>query len=480
MSLATRCTACGTAFRVVQDQLKVSEGWVRCGRCSEVFNALEGLFDLERDGWPDTGAQGHASHPEAVTDPGSGSGSDGVAGDAFAPTARDPHLGDEVSAGNGERDHTGGIAPSAALAPLESPGLAKAPEIRAGAPMDAPESSDGSDDPVAAAAPAYVLERPTDAALDVPLAHRFPEDDADEFPLDAPLADLGGVPSTGMDLPPFVSSGPGLLQQEALPPAAPRERDSIVGEHESPEDERTTSIGERIDARLFGKRRRARRHAPAPHVSARDQLDFSDARFDSDLLADDALEGPAPAAVEGPPSETAPFEPSVTPEFVRRAEREARWRRPAVRAALGGAALVLAGLLALQAGHHFHDDAAARWPALKPVLSAWCGLAGCTLEAPRHIDDISVESTALTRAPGDAFRLAVTLRSHGSVALALPWIDLTLTDAGGRLIARRALPARDLRPTAPLLQPGQEVNLQALVSARNARVTGYTVEIFYP
>ena len=41
MSLATRCTSCGTIFRVVQDQLKVSEGWVRCGRCQEVFTALE-------------------------------------------------------------------------------------------------------------------------------------------------------------------------------------------------------------------------------------------------------------------------------------------------------------------------------------------------------------------------------------------------------------------------------------------------------
>ena len=46
MSLATRCTSCATTFRVVQDQLKVSEGWVRCGRCDAVFNALEGLFDL--------------------------------------------------------------------------------------------------------------------------------------------------------------------------------------------------------------------------------------------------------------------------------------------------------------------------------------------------------------------------------------------------------------------------------------------------
>ncbi len=49
MSLATRCTHCGTIFKVVEDQLKVSEGWVRCGRCNEVFHALPTLFDLERD-----------------------------------------------------------------------------------------------------------------------------------------------------------------------------------------------------------------------------------------------------------------------------------------------------------------------------------------------------------------------------------------------------------------------------------------------
>ena len=43
MSLATRCPACGTIFRVVQDQLKVSEGWVRCGQCHEVFHGIEAL-----------------------------------------------------------------------------------------------------------------------------------------------------------------------------------------------------------------------------------------------------------------------------------------------------------------------------------------------------------------------------------------------------------------------------------------------------
>jgi predicted Zn finger-like uncharacterized protein len=39
MSLITRCPACGTLFKVVADQLKISQGWVRCGQCSEVFDA---------------------------------------------------------------------------------------------------------------------------------------------------------------------------------------------------------------------------------------------------------------------------------------------------------------------------------------------------------------------------------------------------------------------------------------------------------
>ncbi len=39
MSLITCCPACGTMFKVVPDQLKISDGWVRCGHCSEVFDA---------------------------------------------------------------------------------------------------------------------------------------------------------------------------------------------------------------------------------------------------------------------------------------------------------------------------------------------------------------------------------------------------------------------------------------------------------
>jgi predicted Zn finger-like uncharacterized protein len=45
MSLITSCPACGTMFRVVPDQLKISEGWVRCGHCGEIFDASTHLSD---------------------------------------------------------------------------------------------------------------------------------------------------------------------------------------------------------------------------------------------------------------------------------------------------------------------------------------------------------------------------------------------------------------------------------------------------
>ncbi|MFZ3127271.1 MAG: DUF3426 domain-containing protein [Rhodoferax sp.] len=51
MSLITRCPACTTMFRVVPDQLRISDGWVRCGQCDEVFDANAQLV-VEAPGGP--------------------------------------------------------------------------------------------------------------------------------------------------------------------------------------------------------------------------------------------------------------------------------------------------------------------------------------------------------------------------------------------------------------------------------------------
>jgi len=45
MSLATRCPACGTAFRVQSMQLAAHSGTVRCGKCGSLFNGVAALVE---------------------------------------------------------------------------------------------------------------------------------------------------------------------------------------------------------------------------------------------------------------------------------------------------------------------------------------------------------------------------------------------------------------------------------------------------
>ena len=60
MVLATRCPHCRTTFRVVQDQLKLRGGLVRCGACKEIFNGTENLLR------PMDAAPAHPAKPAAA------------------------------------------------------------------------------------------------------------------------------------------------------------------------------------------------------------------------------------------------------------------------------------------------------------------------------------------------------------------------------------------------------------------------------
>lgn len=50
MSLVTKCTACGTTFRVTQPQLEAHGGKVRCGTCLTVFDGRQALLVLPPPG----------------------------------------------------------------------------------------------------------------------------------------------------------------------------------------------------------------------------------------------------------------------------------------------------------------------------------------------------------------------------------------------------------------------------------------------
>jgi predicted Zn finger-like uncharacterized protein len=55
MSWITRCPACGATYKVVPDQLKIAQGWLRCGQCQQAFDSTGLVLD-----WPD--ARSDASH----------------------------------------------------------------------------------------------------------------------------------------------------------------------------------------------------------------------------------------------------------------------------------------------------------------------------------------------------------------------------------------------------------------------------------
>src|SRR5512141_485978 len=80
MSLITRCPACGTMFKVVPDQLRISEGWVRCGHCSDVFDATANLQREEAQPQRDAAAPGRAP---PTTQPAALEASDGGHESAF-------------------------------------------------------------------------------------------------------------------------------------------------------------------------------------------------------------------------------------------------------------------------------------------------------------------------------------------------------------------------------------------------------------
>jgi hypothetical protein len=116
------------------------------------------------------------------------------------------------------------------------------------------------------------------------------------------------------------------------------------------------------------------------------------------------------------------------------------------------------------------------------VLAGWCTVAGCEVEPPRRIEDITVENSAIApAAPGtDSLRLSVTLRNHAAIPVKTPFVELSLTDTQGQLIARRALTPDDFGASAAAIAPAAEVAWQTLLSTGTSRVVGYTVEAFYP
>lgn len=209
-------------------------------------------------------------------------------------------------------------------------------------------------------------------------------------------------------------------------------------------------------------------------------IDSSESRF-----AADAAEPPAPPADPHPQPEPEPQsaapEAAATPSFVRRAERAQRWRRPRVRASLVAVAVLSALGLAAQAAYVYREDLAARLPATRPLLVAACGALGCSVGPARSIDTINVESSGLVRVEKSSiYRLTVVLRNRAGFDVAVPALELAVTDGQGKLLARRVLRPAEMGASQIALGAGRDLTLQATLQVATEPVAGYTIETFYP
>ncbi|MCV2370041.1 zinc-ribbon and DUF3426 domain-containing protein [Roseateles oligotrophus] len=408
MSLATRCSACGTIFRVVEDQLRVSDGWVRCGRCAEVFDARAQLFDIDREAPPPWPAKVEPYSREPATPSGHE-----PAEDNWAPTPAvaaspvgAPFAGENEAASASESGYE--AEPSPPPWPQEPP------------PSEPRPSRFGASQAARAKEPA--LDEEAEQELASVQDSRF------DSRLEPRWSDEQGTATSQTSTP---TQAPALPTNSIEPPAADED---------------------------FG-----------PDMSGR-----------PDVLMDERL-AKISAQAQSELHQSAGTSDAALPEFLRTHPSKTRWQRPAARIALSLSALFLLSTLMLQAGLQFRDTLAALRPNLRPTLQAVCKIAGCEIKPRRYIEGLGVESSALNQAgSGNHYQLVIGLRNKTNTEVATPWIDLSLTDSAGALVARRVLGPADFKTDKLALPAASELALQTMLSTGDARVSGYSVEIFYP
>ncbi len=471
--LATRCPACKTVFRVVPDQLKVSAGWVRCGRCAEVFNAHEALVEaavVTTQAMPDELRGGPVSSfpptelagdTQAPADEASPTSTHARAPGAFFsdphPVGSPPRFGSTTGGTSHRADSPIEIEGQAAHADEADRGSSWAfgplnPPIETGSPAADPASAAAAAAADADAAESLITRRGGRKGLS--LFERAAANDS-FVPQTAPAPLAGHEPS----LPPASASASSRF---AAPPVAAENRvGPDVGVAPTATPEPPLALPDAPEA------------APTPAATPKTARTSKKSK----RSAHNPDSAPAPAALE-PVAPVAPV-----PSFVHRANRAARWQSTPVRLGLLVGCGMAVAALAAQAGYQYRHDLAARWPAAKPGLHRACAALGCEIHAARSIEGLVIESIDLSRLDksADLHGLTVSIRNQRRYEVALPALELSLTDPQGRLVARKVLLPQDLGVSNKAAVAAQgEVTLQGTLSLALGPVAGYTIVAFYP
>jgi hypothetical protein len=143
--------------------------------------------------------------------------------------------------------------------------------------------------------------------------------------------------------------------------------------------------------------------------------------------------------------------------------------------------VLLLGLAVVQVGLKNRDRYAAKWPLARSALLELCSWVGCTLQAPRQIEALVVETSSLTRPPGvEGLRLQLVLRNRIDYDVAAPHVELSLTDATGAIMARKVFNPGEFGVTRAVVGGQQDANWSLVFSTTLRNIAGYSVSVFYP
>jgi hypothetical protein len=136
----------------------------------------------------------------------------------------------------------------------------------------------------------------------------------------------------------------------------------------------------------------------------------------------------------------------------------------------------------------FRVELATRWPALRPSLVQLCAALNCSVGWPTRAELLAVVGTELQAIPGtDVLELTAVVRNRASFKVALPALEVTLTDTQNRALARKVFAPVDYlasagEPSSRIdegLAPGSDYTIRVVFEARGLAAAGFVVYPFY-
>jgi predicted Zn finger-like uncharacterized protein len=140
-------------------------------------------------------------------------------------------------------------------------------------------------------------------------------------------------------------------------------------------------------------------------------------------------------------------------------------------------------VLTVQAAYFWRGEIVAYAPALQPQLERLCAQLRCTVSLPQQPWQITIEGSEMQAidptAPG-LIVLTATLRSHATIPLGYPALDVVLTDNDDHTVARRIfLPAEYLdnsKDARAGIAPNTEITVRLNLDVGDLGATGFRLD----